>query len=668
MKQSLTHTAIATSLMLAFGNVHAADVTELSQAFTLGEINVSSTSDVKPSTGNTSVTREEIDDFNRENVQTALDLLPGVTKIDGGQRNESFVYVRGFDSRQVPLFIDGIPVYVSYDGNADLARFTTYDVASIEVAKGFSSVLYGPNTLGGAINIISRKPVKAFEGNVGVGIRSNDKFNSNGKSTHVNLGTNQGMWYAQFGLSYLDLEPYTLSRDFQPTSRQPSSERRNSYSTDKKVNVKFGLTPNATDEYAISYIKQEGEKGSPPYAGTLLTGNAANNQWVWPAWNKESIYFISNTAIGSDSYIKTRAYYDKFYNELLTSSITTPATDTSIYNDHTYGGSVELGTKLSARNTLKVAVHIKKDFHSEHRVLSRPVQKFEDQTTSISIEDTHRITDKLDLIVGASYDKRDGKKAQDYTVALGVFDTKLGNDSAFNPQAGLIYKTSATGNAYLTVAKKSRFPTIKDRYSTGMGISLANPDVKAEYSTNYQLGINENISPNTRVEAAVFYNDITDMLERATVASTACGGTTCQQLQNVSKVSSKGIELGINSFVTKTVEVGGNYTYIDRKNKSNALALINVPRNKVFAYTKWAATEKLKVIASVDHNSDIVSTTDRLRVASSFTLVNTKVSYALDSGVTIDAGINNLLDRNYAYTEGFYAAGRNLFANLNYRF
>ena len=59
------------------------------------------------------------------------------------------ISVRGFDSRQVPLFIDGIPVYVPYDGYVDFNRFSTADLAAIQVAKGFSSMAYGPNTLGG---------------------------------------------------------------------------------------------------------------------------------------------------------------------------------------------------------------------------------------------------------------------------------------------------------------------------------------------------------------------------------------------------------------------------------------------------------------------------------------------------------------------------------------
>ena len=79
-------------------------------------------------------------------------------------RNEDMVYLRGFDVRQVPLFIDGIPAYVPYDGYVDFGRFTTFDLAQIRVAASGASLMYGPNTLGGAINLVSRKPVRAFEG------------------------------------------------------------------------------------------------------------------------------------------------------------------------------------------------------------------------------------------------------------------------------------------------------------------------------------------------------------------------------------------------------------------------------------------------------------------------------------------------------------------------
>ena len=47
-----------------------------------------------------------------------------------------------------------------YDGYVDPGRFTTFDLAEVNVTKGYTSLLYGPNAMGGAINLISRKPVK----------------------------------------------------------------------------------------------------------------------------------------------------------------------------------------------------------------------------------------------------------------------------------------------------------------------------------------------------------------------------------------------------------------------------------------------------------------------------------------------------------------------------
>jgi iron complex outermembrane receptor protein len=49
-------------------------------------------------------------------------------------------------------------------------------------------------------------------------------------------------------------------------------------------------------------------------------------------------------------------------------------------------------------------------------------------------------------------------------------------------------------------------------------------------------------------------------------------------------------------------------------------------------------------------------------------LMNFKASYKVKEWLTVEAGINNLLDRNYQYTDGYPEAGRNYFANLRYTF
>jgi iron complex outermembrane receptor protein len=65
-------------------------------------------SKAKDSTNAIGAKRMEV--FNRTDVSHALNVLPGVTLTNVGARNESTVFVRGFDSRQVPIFIDGVEV------------------------------------------------------------------------------------------------------------------------------------------------------------------------------------------------------------------------------------------------------------------------------------------------------------------------------------------------------------------------------------------------------------------------------------------------------------------------------------------------------------------------------------------------------------------------------
>jgi outer membrane cobalamin receptor len=93
------------------------------------------------------------------NAAQALDYLPGVSiQHIAANRNEAGIMVRGFSSRgQVPLYIDGIPISVPYDGYLDFNRYLTSDIGEIQVARGYSSPLLGPNALGGSINMVTEE-------------------------------------------------------------------------------------------------------------------------------------------------------------------------------------------------------------------------------------------------------------------------------------------------------------------------------------------------------------------------------------------------------------------------------------------------------------------------------------------------------------------------------
>jgi iron complex outermembrane receptor protein len=651
----------------------AAEAQKPGEVFTLGEVEVTAKGEEAKNVTIQKVPDQEMREFNRDTVGAALNLLPGVTLSAVGARNEQMVYVRGLDVRHVPIFLDGIPIYVPYDGYPDLNRFTTFDLSEIVLSKGFTSVLYGPNTLGGAINLVSKQPEKPFEGNAGAGW-----FTGDGYEVYGNFGTKQKLWYAQGGASYLSSDYFMVSRNFDP-SRIPAAnrtedggQRENSYYRDRKYNLKFGLTPADGHEYALSYWNQHGVKGVPPYTGTDTTQTP--RFWQWPFWDKEGLYFNSKTPLGDKSYVKTRFYYDTYKNSLFSyddatySTMRRGSSFMSDYDDHTYGGSAEAGTSLIPRNLLKMAVHYKVDVHKEHNE-PNPYQKFEDDVFSIGAEDTITLTNRLYSIIGVSYDTLRTREAQDFNSTTGQLSSfPTGSSNAWNPQAGLFYSLTDTAKINLTVSEKTRFATIKDKYSYRLGTAIPNPFLKPERGTNYELGYEDVFFKRVALRTALFYRNIKDFVLQVTVPNPSNPRTTTLQNQNISHVEQYGFEVDVSGSILKSLDAGLNYTYLDNNNRTNSDKLTNVPEHKLFMYAKYTPVKPLSFLADMEVDSKRYSSTNGIRVANGFTVVNAKAMYEIIKGLQIEAGVKNVFDRNYFLDEGFPMPGRTYFSNLTYRF
>lgn len=649
--------------LLASGLSQAAD-----PVFELGTIQVTAK---KPQVGEVGeeqvasvVSREEMKTFNRNNVADAVNLLSGVT-VSNNSRNEKIIYLRGYDVRQAPLFIDGIPVYVPYDGYVDFNRFTTADLSAIQVVKGFSSVAYGPNALGGAINLISRKPRAALEGDFNIGFGS-----GNERHTSANVGTNQGMWYFQAGVSYSDADYFRMSSDYKPTSTENGGRRENAYYQDSKVSFKFGLTPNSTDEYAISYIKQDGEKGQPP-----STDPTAARYWKWPYWNKESLYFVSKTALTQHEAMKVRLYVDKFENEvdtytnssysvLKTSGSGSVSTGQSIYNDKTQGGSLEFETTRIPLNTLRLIGHYKQDKHEETDATSLLNTSYQDTLASLSAEDNIQLGEKWLLSLGFAHHEL----RPDNVFSRGNAYSLPAKQTANNGQAGLFYDLTPNTRFYATVAQKTRLPTLKDRYSARLNTYIENPGLQAEQSVNYEIGYQGSPWQGAKAEAAIFYSDIDDKIQTVYKTGTSsCTASARCQMQNVGQVHSSGFELGLRSPVTSWLDLGGNFTYLDMENVSSPnTKLTDVPREKATFYALIRPFGQLEIVPFIESESARWAS-NTVRVGAHTTL-NLKAAYKPMKGLTLEAGVNNLTDQNYALADGFPNPGRMWFSNLNYQF
>lgn len=290
--------------------------------FTLGQLDL---------IGGSTITNEAMWVYNKQSLDQAVNILPGVsTSNSGNSRNERDIFVRGFDRFRVPLYQDGVRIYLPYDNRLDFNRFLTDDLAEIQVQKGYVSVLNGPGGMGGAINLVSRKPTKAveLEGRSGA-VFNGDLDGLNQWSSYAFAGTRQNMWYAQLSGNIVDRDAFNLSKDFTPADSsvpgfqadfpyEDGGDRDHSDFHDWRINTKVGFTPNRTDEYVVNYTNQQGEKGAPLHTerqavqGYFLGNN--RRFWDWPEWNTSSLSWLSKTQLGSASYIKTNAYYNTFDN------------------------------------------------------------------------------------------------------------------------------------------------------------------------------------------------------------------------------------------------------------------------------------------------------------------------------------------------------------------
>lgn len=432
------------------------------------------------------------------------------------------------------------------------------------------------------------------------------------------------------------------------------------------------IRPAKPIEYAFSYINQHGEKGTPPYTGTDKSTTA--RYWQWPYWDKESFYFNSNTALGSASYIKSRLYYDRFENSLYAyddstySTMTKKSSFRSWYDDHTAGGSLELGTTLLPHNTLKAAFHYKRDIHQEHNE-GYPIQRFEDEIRSLGLEDTVDITEKLYAIAGVSYDRVNTMEAQNLDSATKtVFDFETGNTSAFNPQIGLFYKVTEDGLAHVSAAAKSRIPSFKDKYSYKMGTALPNPELDPEKSVNYEIAYQQTLFKKLLVETTLFFSDTRDFILSKTIPDPNNPSKTLTQNQNIGDVDQYGIEIGVSGQIVSSLKGGLNYTYFQSHNKSSNDELLNTPAHKIFAYLQYFPIRSLSIMGNIEYDSKRYSSSNAVRVADAFFVANSKLSYEVHKGLFVEAGVNNIFDEDYALDEGFPEPGRNYLANVRYEF
>ncbi|ANE35325.1 TonB-dependent receptor [Campylobacter iguaniorum] len=638
------------------------------------------------------VTQKEIAESLSTSVDQAIRNTPGVytTPYALGSRGESDIGIRGFGRTQIGLFIDGIPVNSIYDRQTDWAQFNTYDVSQIDVAKGFVSPIYGINSMGGAVNIISTKPTKELEAGLKYGY-----FTSKENQFGANIGTNQGNWYSSFSCSLIDRDSFPLSNNYKPTVFQSGDKARNSYYKNQTFKGKVGYETDNGSEYSLNAIIQRGEKG-----GTV-NANGGGRFWDWPNYDKNTVYFLGQTQINDKWSLNSKVYWDNFYNVLtMKGGVGANGTITnggfrgeSIYDDHSFGVIETAKYQIDDTKELQFGANLRYNHtNNDNYNLTNPnagdysrgaytsTDEYEDFQTSLFTQFGHQLNDTWRYIVSAGYDRVDTILATKGRSATS--DGKLDYEAdswEWNAQTIFFADWDNANTTHFNVGKKNNLPTLKTRYGTPWGQRVPNPSLGTEYIYNFEIG-HKFDNGSTMLSATAFYN----ILDNAIITVnglTGCdnpGARGCSMLKNVDGGYIYGLELGgEQSLLEEMIRVGANYTYTQKETSAdanNGIKLTKIqdyPNHIANAFIAYSPVKQVDLVLSGTYRSaqwTYDEITGYENQNDDVFLMDLKANFRPYKSLELSIGATNLLDENYQYNGGYYMAGRRFFLTAEYKY
>lgn len=126
------------------------------------------------------IDEEEIEESNANNLADLLELAGGVyIKDNGSLMAKKDVTIRGYTESRIIILLDGQPYSSPNDGEISLEAIPVELIKRIEVLKSPGSAIYGPNAMGGVINIITKDGEDIEKTNIKAGLGSYNKRNLN---------------------------------------------------------------------------------------------------------------------------------------------------------------------------------------------------------------------------------------------------------------------------------------------------------------------------------------------------------------------------------------------------------------------------------------------------------------------------------------------------------
>lgn len=490
MKKSITKSLLLTTLLtssVVWGGAPAFAEESLNE-YSIDEIVVTATRtekrDVDVPATTEIITSKRLEETGATTLESAIKYTTGVVYKSEpiGEGSGEFL-VRG-KRRGTLVMVDGVPMNFR-SGYYDLDSLSIADVEKVEIVRGGGAVLYGSDTSGGVINIITKKKrtnsisaavgdnrVQKYQtslqaGKLGIGA----SWNKKGSVDQTSLATDSKGGYAPNGKYFkfyggektIISTNYAFDEHWKMTFDYSNHDYSKGYMSEK--------TKLPTDR---RFIEKEHNRFTLNYDNNGLKANI-----FYHKGSSDSRYhYWKGTKLYSNSY---------FYGN----------------DDVIKGIEITKDIDLDSNNNLLVGAKAYNEkynyynFYDPSYKVATPINYAYDRNIySVFAQLDHKFDNRHDVIIGA-------RETWTGSSPDGT------NYSEFTPQIQYSYKMTEDTSAYASVGKSFTLPTMNDMY--GQGNIIRNSDIRPEVGMHYETGL-KHISGDHSWKLALFKSDVKDFI------------------------------------------------------------------------------------------------------------------------------------------------------------
>lgn len=602
------------------------------------------------STAVTVITAEDIDQRQAETVAEVLRTVPGLDVAQSGSRGTTTsVFLRGAESDQTLVLIDGVEVNSPTLGSFDFSNLTTENIERIEILRGSGGTLYGSQAVGGVINIITKKgegtPTASVSAEGGNGSTHREVFTFSG--AHGILGFSGAA-------AYLDSEGF-----------RPFNDGYRNFST----NLRLDVTPLPQGSLRSFFRYTAAEIGLFNNKNFLGIPDAnARQKSDFILWKSEWEHLLTDALSYrvAGSYVKDNLRFfdepDRFDPDNFTISHF-PVELTTAEFQANYDWRTFSTTTFGFEFEERVA-----DVRSNSNFGSSAFDESRNNFAYYLQEQLRFLNERLFLVGGFRLDDNED------------FGTEI------SPSWSLAYVVPQTGTKLKGgFAEGFRAPNFNELFFPGFG----NPDVGPELSSEWTAGFEQFLwSERFSLEVIYFTRRVKDQIEGVLVDPERFRF----QTENVGRVDIQGVEVIPVLRLLPGLTLSGNFTFLDVDLKGTCPfdftadpkddCLLRRPSQKGSVMVNYArqglgGTDdllNLNVNLQVVGDRDDVDPRRGFRTNPMYARTDVAVSYTLPSGFfsfsrfTVYGKIENLFDRNYQEILGFRAPPLNYLIGVRVTF